>query len=149
MAKQSTKKKSPKGFKEVKAWQIGMELVEEVYELTDKQPLNKDCSLCDQLRRAAVSVPSNVAEGFDRITQKQYCQFLGIARGSAAEVETQLLIAVRVGLLDEDEAEYALKLSRQVAALLRVEIGNARKASLKLFVRRDNKPYQPLARYKN
>ena len=126
------KKKAPtKGFKQVRAWQVGMELVTEVYLLTDKDTFANDYSLADQLRRASVSVPSNVAEGYDRISKKQYCQFLGIARGSAAEVETQLLIAVNVGYLTEEEAKKASKLSRQVAGLLRTEMREARRTQIK------------------
>jgi len=72
------------------AWQKAMELSKAVYEVTRKFPSDERFGLTNQLRRAAVSVPSNIAEGRGRLTQGEFLQFLGIARGSALEVETQL-----------------------------------------------------------
>ena len=70
-----------------------MELVKEVYKITRKFPRSEEFALSSQLRRAAVSIPSNIAEGSKRGTQKDFLQFLRIAAGSSAELETQLLIA--------------------------------------------------------
>ena len=76
-------------------WQKAMDLTDEVYRLTKSLPKEELFSLTDQLRRAAVSVPSNIAEGYGRQTDREFKQFLSIARGSVFEVETQLFICIR------------------------------------------------------
>ena len=83
------------------AWQVALDLVEAVYRLTDRFPSNEQFGLTAQIRRAAVSVPSNVAEGAGRIGEREFLRFLGIARGSLSEVETQLHIAHRLGYVDD------------------------------------------------
>jgi len=83
-----------KSFKELIVWQKAMLLVHLVYDATDSFPKNERYALADQLIRAVVSVPSNVAEGFGRNTDKDFAHFLSQARGSLYEVETQLMIAV-------------------------------------------------------
>lgn len=83
-----------KSFKELIVWQKAMQLVRAVYDATDQFPRNERYALADQLDRAAVSVPSNIAEGFGRNTDKDFAHFLSQARGSLFEVETQLLIAL-------------------------------------------------------
>jgi four helix bundle protein len=82
-----------RSFKDLIVWQRSMELVKEVYKITRKFPRSEGFALSSQLRRAAVSIPSNIAEGSKRGTQKDFLQFLRIAVGSSAEVETQMLIA--------------------------------------------------------
>ena len=84
---------SSRSFKDLLVWQRSMELVKEVYKITRKFPRSEEFALSSQLRRAAVSIPSNIAEGSKRGTQKDFLQFLRIAAGSSAELETQLLIA--------------------------------------------------------
>lgn len=90
-----------KEFKELIAWQKAMELVTAIYRLTQKFPKEELYGLTSQLRRAAVSVPSNIAEGQARQTRGEFRQFLGHARGSLAEMETQFLIAQRLGYVEE------------------------------------------------
>jgi four helix bundle protein len=90
-------------YKELNVWQKGIELVDKVYQLTDRFPKAELYGLVTQLRRAAVSVPSNIAEGFARQYTKEYLQFLYISLGSCAELETQLIIAQRRGYISEQE----------------------------------------------
>jgi len=99
-------------FRDLVVWQKAMELVTEIYRVTQKFPKEEIFGLMSQLRRAAVSVPSNIAEGQGRLTEKEFRQFLGNARGSLAEVETQIIIAQNLGYLDESSFK---KLSTMVA----------------------------------
>ncbi|MGB3776310.1 MAG: four helix bundle protein [Leeuwenhoekiella sp.] len=80
-------------FKELKVWQKSVELVSQIYSSTKSFPKNKIYGLTSQIRRSAVSIPSNIAEGCGRKTSKDFKNFLSIALGSAFELETQLLIA--------------------------------------------------------
>lgn len=84
------------------AWQLAVAASIEVYRLTKPFPADERFGLTQQLRRAAVSVPSNIAEGYGRGSRQDYARFLRVARGSLYEVETQLLIAVRLGYLGDD-----------------------------------------------
>lgn len=82
-----------KSYKELFVWQRAMELVKEIYFLTKNFPKDELYGLSSQMRRAAVSIPSNIAEGYQRKNRKEYLQFLRISYGSAAELETQLIIS--------------------------------------------------------
>jgi len=99
-------------------WQKAMELTAAIYKLVKKLPKEELYSLSDQMRRAVVSIPSNIAEGQDRNTKKEFIQFLTIARGSKAELETQLLICVKVDYLKEEEILEAMKLSNEIGKML-------------------------------
>ncbi|MBK9991576.1 MAG: four helix bundle protein [Verrucomicrobia bacterium] len=90
------------GFKQLKVWAEARDLAVEVYRLSSAGPLAKDFGLRDQLRRAAVSIPSNIAEGDERDTDKDAVRFFYIAKGSVAELRTQLEIALHVNLLTSD-----------------------------------------------
>lgn len=85
-----------KSFKELIVWQRSIELVEEIYKLTSRLPGSETYGLVSQMRRAAVSISSNIAEGKKRGTRKDFLQFLRIADGSAAELETQLIVVKRL-----------------------------------------------------
>ena len=87
-------------YKELLVWQRSMEIVVLVYQLTSQLPKSEEYAIGDQLRRCAVSVPSNIAEGQKRIGAKEFRHFCGIARGSLAELETQLEIINRVYTID-------------------------------------------------
>jgi four helix bundle protein len=87
------------GFKQLKVWAEARDLAVEIYRLSSAGPLTKDFSLRDQLRRAAISIPSNIAEGDERDTDKDAVRFFYIAKGSVAELRTQLEIAMRVSLI--------------------------------------------------
>jgi four helix bundle protein len=84
-----------KDYKDLKIWQKGIEIVDRVYELTEKFPKSEQYGLVSQMRRSAISIPSNIAEGFARKSNKEYKQFLYISLGSCAELDTQLIIAQR------------------------------------------------------
>lgn len=82
------------------AWKKSVELVTEVYAITDRFPDREKFGLSAQMRRCAVSIPSNIAEGSARLNQREYLQFVGIARGSLSELETQMIIAGKLGFVD-------------------------------------------------
>ncbi|MGA9997276.1 MAG: four helix bundle protein [Pyrinomonadaceae bacterium] len=90
-------------FEDLMVWQKGIDFVKEVYLLTGQGELKKDFGLRDQLRRAAVSIPTNIAEGFERASRKEYLLFLNIAKGSAGEVRSLLRVALDVGYLDQTQ----------------------------------------------
>lgn len=101
-----------KSYKDLIVWQKAMDLVEMVYTVTKGFPREELYGLTNQLRRATVSVPSNIAEGHARNSTAEYRNFLSMARGSLAEVETQLLIAERLKYIDPEKL--AELLSRQM-----------------------------------
>jgi four helix bundle protein len=88
-----------KSFRDLRVWQAGIEMVENVYRVTCQFPKQEMYGLTSQVRRAAVSVPSNIAEGHTREHGREYLQHLSVAQGSLAELETQLEIASRLGYL--------------------------------------------------
>lgn len=90
-------------YQKLEAWQMAMDLVEEVYKRTRSFPKEELFGLTSQMRRAVVSMPSNIAEGASRAGSKEFLHFLHIARGSASELETQFLLAKRLGLLSETD----------------------------------------------
>ena len=94
-----------KRFEEIRAWQEARELSFIVYQTTRLPPFAKDFGLKDQLQRAAVSVASNIAEGFARNGNKEFAKFLWIAKGSAAEVQSQLYTAKDVGYISDSDFE--------------------------------------------
>ncbi len=95
-----------------------MDLVESVYSLTKSLPSDERYALTDQIRRAVVSIPSNIAEGHGRQTDKEYKQYLSIAKGSVSEVETQLMICVRLNYLTEQQTESVLVLCDEIRRML-------------------------------
>ena len=101
------------------AWKEAMALVKEVYQLTDKFPSSETFGLTVQTRWAAVSIPSNLAEGAARAGAKEFAQFLNVAKGSLSELETQILIAKDLGYTGEVEEllNHAEKVSRLLAGL--------------------------------
>lgn len=90
-------------FEDLRVWQAGREIVETIYKLSSLGRFSRDYALRDQIRRAAVSISSNVAEGFSRRSNKEFIQFLFIAKGSAAEVQSQLYIALDQGYISQEE----------------------------------------------
>ena len=96
---------SVKSYKELEVWRKGLEIVDQVYELTKRFPSDERFGLVVQMQRSAVSIPSNIAEGFVRHHRKEYAQFLYVALGSCAELETQLIIAQRRSYLTQKELE--------------------------------------------
>ncbi len=107
-----------RNFRDLVAWQKAMDLVEAVYAATRGFPADERFGLTSQLRRAAVSIPSNIAEGEGRGSHNEFGRFLSIAYGSLREVETQLLIGVRLGYVDEAACKEAFSLAEEVGRLL-------------------------------
>lgn len=105
-------------YKDLIIWQKSRLLVRTVYILTRKLPEEELFGLTNQVRRAVVSIPSNIAEGFNRGSDKEFIHFLRIAKGSAAEVETQLILCVDLGYLDSDDIVEAIKLYNEILRML-------------------------------
>jgi four helix bundle protein len=105
-------------YRDLVAWNKAMELVTEIYRMTHKFPKEELFGLMSQLRRAAVSIPSNIAEGKGRLSKGEFRQFLGNARGSLAEVETQILIAQNLSYFDKSEAKRLLTMAEEVGKVL-------------------------------
>lgn len=109
-------------FKELLVWQKSINFVTEVYELTYLFPKDEMYGLTSQIRRASISIPSNIAEGNSRRSLADYLQFLKIARGSCAEVETQLIIAKNLHFLNEEKYselnENIIEISKMLNALI-------------------------------
>ena len=121
-------------YQDLVVWQKSMSLAKAVYQLTKTFPDDERFGLTSQLRRAAVSIPSNIAEGQGRLTTGEFKQFLGTARGSVFEVETQMLLASEFNYIDAAVLQSALELSGEVSRMLngliksletRVETGRA------------------------
>lgn len=99
-------------YKELKLWQKSIEIVSEIYQLTETFPNKERFNLISQINRAAVSIPSNIAEGAGRNSDKDFVRFLSIAHESTYEVETQLIISKNLGyILDEDLEKIVTKLN--------------------------------------
>ena len=113
----------PKHYKQLLVWQKGMNLAKLVYKLTIRFPAEERYGLISQMRRAPVSVPSNIAEGQARRGTSEFLQFLSIAEGSLAELDTQLSLSVELGFTQQAEVEPALKeideLQKMLVALKR------------------------------
>jgi four helix bundle protein len=122
--------------RELIVWQKALSLAVEVHQATEEFPKAERFGLVAQLRRAAVSVPSNIAEGSARRTTRDFLAFLHVARGSLTEVETQLLIAQRVGYLPENGYRTLESLCGEVGRLLTAVIA-ALRARIKEQVRRE------------
>jgi four helix bundle protein len=114
----------PKSHRDLIVWQKAMALAREAYLLTRGLPKNEAQGLLIQIRRAAVSVPSNIAEGHGRLTDLQFRHFLGNARGSLCEMQTQIELAVDLGFLDGRKARELLDQGIEVARLMNALIAS-------------------------
>lgn len=107
-------------FRELIVWQKGIDLVDEIYLITKELPTTETYGLASQHQRAAVSIPSNIAEGKKRGSRKEFIQFLRIADGSSAEVETQLIIIERRYKVDIKKAsDLLLEIQKMLGAMIR------------------------------
>ncbi len=107
-----------KSLEDLEIWNEGLSLVEKIYAVTQKFPKEEIYGLSSQLRRAAVSIPSNVAEGFARFHNREYKQFLYIALGSCAETKTQIIIASRLGYIENEKKDTLLKKIEQISKMI-------------------------------
>ena len=107
-----------KSVKDLKVYQLGFDLAITVYKATENFPLNERFGLVSQMRRAAVSICSNLAEGAARGTTKEYLRFVYVAKGSAAELETQVDLAVALGFMKNNVADNLVKDVEEVLRML-------------------------------
>ncbi len=117
-------KKKVERFEDLFIWQKAVEFAKDIYFITEKPGLKNDFGLKNQMRNAAVSISSNIAEGFERRSRKEYLNFLNIAKGSAGEIRSQLFIAFEIGFIEKEE----LELLREKAKFLSGSITNHSKA---------------------
>ncbi|MBT4853101.1 MAG: four helix bundle protein [Candidatus Marinimicrobia bacterium] len=102
-------------FEDLKVWQEGIKLTVDIYnELKDC----RDFGLRDQMQKASVSIPSNIAEGYDRHSNKEYIHFLYIAKGSCSELRTQLYIALKTGTIQKNTAKEFIETTKKISAML-------------------------------
>ena len=107
-----------KSFRELRVWQASMDLSVLIYTLTAQFPKHEVYGLSSQMRRAAVSIASNIAEGSARNTRKDFRQFVVMAKGSTCELQTQLMLAGRLGYSSPQSLEQAEVLAEQIASML-------------------------------
>lgn len=105
-------------FRDLKVWQKGIGLVKEVYKITKSFPKEEQYCLTSQIRRAAISIPSNLAEGFRRRYSKEHKQFLSIALGSCAELETQVILAHELTYIDKSTEQFVLELLDHICRMI-------------------------------
>ncbi len=105
-------------FEDIEAWQKARELTREIYRVTNQGAFAKDFGLRDQIRRASVSIMSNIAEGFGRGGNREFVQFLSMAKGSVSEVQAQLYVAVDAGYLTKDQFDQLYSLSQSTGNLI-------------------------------
>ena len=105
-------------YRDLIVWQKAMDMTESLYRIVKKLPKEETYALGDQMRRAAISIPSNIAEGFGRNSKKEYLQFLYIANGSVSELETQLMLCVRINYLKESEIQSILTLLSEIGTII-------------------------------
>ncbi len=119
--KQTNAKSAPvntRGYRDLLVWQKGMTLVKEIYKLTQGFPDEERFGLISQMRRAAVSIPSNIAEGQARHTTREFVQFLSHAEGSLAEVDTQLRLSTELGFCECSQAAATEQLADELRRML-------------------------------
>jgi len=107
-----------KRFEEINAWKKARDLVKAVYEATSESAFSKDYALKDQIRRSAISTVSNIAEGFERDGNKEFVNYLSVAKSSSGEVRTQLYIARDLGYLSNDKFDDLMNLSEETSRLI-------------------------------
>ena len=107
-----------KSFRNLIVWQKSMDLAAEVYRLVKLLPASEGFGLISQMQRAAISIPSNIAEGFGRYNPKEFARFLFIANGSRAELQTQLLLCERIGFLTREQTRPSLLLTEEIGKML-------------------------------
>ena len=114
-----------KSYKELIVWQKSVQLAKSIYLLVKKLPIEERYALSDQMRRAAVSIPSNIAEGHGRRTPSEFRHFLSVAKGSTSELETQLILCVELNFLQENDITESSDLCEEVRRILTKMIDNS------------------------
>ena len=107
-----------KTFEDLIIWQKSIVLTKKIYTITRKFPKEEIYGLSNQLRRASVSVSSNIAEGYGRITRNDYKRFLSFSFGSTFEIQTQLIICIEIGIINNEDFNESMMLSKEISAML-------------------------------
>lgn len=107
-----------KNYRDLIAWQKAMDLVEEVYQISGLFPADEKFGLTSQIRRAAISVPSNIAEGSSKKSTNEFIRFCNMAYGSLAEIETQIIIAEKLNFINPEKSCNLLKATKEIAKIL-------------------------------
>jgi four helix bundle protein len=105
-------------FRDLKVWQKSVELVEVIYLHTKNFPKEELYGLTSQMRRASISIPSNIAEGSSRESTKEFVRFLNIAKGSLMELQTQVIIANRLGMLSENNYKFIIENAEEISRII-------------------------------
>ncbi len=116
-------RKPARNFRDLEIWQLGKQIALEVYQATRAFPSNEKFELVTQMQRAAISIPSNIAEGFNRYHNKEYRQFLFVALGSCGELETQIEISGDLGFVSDDTRRHLIATIAQESRMIRSLIG--------------------------
>lgn len=103
LVEMKNRSRKSRSFRDLDVWKLSIDLVKEIYQVTGKLPVTEIYGLTNQIRKAAVSIPSNIAEGQGRSSSREFKQYLPIALGSLAELETQIIIAKEIGYLTTEE----------------------------------------------
>jgi four helix bundle protein len=120
-----------KQVEEIQVWQKARALCKRIYSITNDGRFSRDFVLCDQIRRAGVSVISNIAEGFERGGTKEFAQFLAIAKGSAGEMRAQLYVALDQDYIDRDQFEELINEVDEVSKMINGLLGYLRRSGIK------------------
>lgn len=115
-------------FEDLLVWQKARHLTKEIYGVTSQSGFSKDFGLSGQIQRAAVSIMSNIAEGYERGSPGDYARFLSIAKASCGEVRSQLYVALDVGYINESAFQHLSALSQEISRMLSALIKNVREA---------------------
>ena len=115
-------------YKDLLIWKKSMTLVVDVYKLVKTLPKEETYALSDQMRRAAVSIPSNISEGSMRDSDREFIRFLTIAQGLCAELNTQLLICLELGFIEEKKAQPVIESNEEVSRMIKSFIDTLKKA---------------------
>jgi len=105
-------------YKDLEVWQVSVGMASEIYDITRSFPKEEIYSLTSQIRRAAISIPANIAEGWGRNMTKEYIQFLRVARGSLSELETRLIISNNLSYMDSDSLDALSNTIRRLSSML-------------------------------
>ena len=108
-----------KSYQDLQVWQVGMDLVEQIYRLTHSFPQKELYALSNQMQRAAVSIPANIAEGHARDSTREFLRYVSIALGSLAELETYLILARRLSYLEESDISTTHSTANELGRMLR------------------------------
>jgi four helix bundle protein len=120
-----------KKFEDIKSWKKSRELTKQIYEITSCGQFERDFGLKDQLRKASVSILSNIAEGFERGGDQEFFQFLAVAKGSCGEVRAQLYVALDQGYVGHEQFQTLTSLAREISGLLSAFMKYLKESSLR------------------